>query len=706
MLDELDAEDLEELAADDTSPSRRPPRSRRDEQIPRPPQHVEARASAEREPAAGVPAADEADPLDVFMQSLPAETYEVGQVARFGGVIREEDILRPPPAPCPYADDDAMEEQKWLEEWHAKRKEEKRAKLEQSEATKENNKNYHAEFMKQVLEWITEGGQLEEGEEPPPAPSPDATPRAEKRKSIPAFSITDPLPRVEKNFYRQVQEITQMAEEDVKKLRADRHITVRGKYAPRPVLKFLQCGLPERVLRVLTRRGMDEPTPIQMQALPTLMSGRDVIGIAPTGSGKTLAFILPLIRHVHMKPRVESGMLSLVLAPTRELVQQIHKEASTVGEPIQLRIACLFGGDRLNEQVDQMKSGVEIVVATPGRLIDVTTVSGGRVASLLHVSYIAVDEVDRMLDQGFLPQLTQILEGTRADRQISVWSATFPPNMVELGRRFLNKPVEITVESTSKTTHLVEVLQDGDKFKRLLHALGRGKSIVYASTQKRTEELHQQLVSKGIRASVIHGGHEQQRRTAAINDLRSGRSTVLVATSVASRGLDIADLRLVVNHDPPDHKEDYVHRAGRVGRTKNAAGIVMTFVSRDDPAAAHVVMEGMQQLHASVPPELAALCKKRKAKARGYGGRGYSFGEDERAERRRNQTRASLGAEEAEDDDMESTLEPSGSPGDSPPPEGYAAVRQNRPRQRASPYAAQLPGELRRSLDGKPSIRR
>merc|ERR1719197_481656 len=480
---------------------------------------------------------------------------------------------------------------------------------------------------------MTDGGQLDEGEEPPPLPG-DATPRAEKRKSIPAFSITDPQPRVEKNFYRQVQEITQMPEDDVKKLRAERHITVRGKYAPRPVLKFHQCGLPERVLRVLTRRGMDEPTPIQMQAMPTLMSGRDVIGIAPTGSGKTLAYLLPLIRHVHMKPKVESGFLSLVLAPTRELVQQIHKEASTVGEPIQLRIACLFGGDRLNEQVDQMKSGVEIVVATPGRLIDVVTVSGGRVAS-------------------FLPQLTQILEGTRADRQISVWSATFPPNMVELGRRFLNKPVEITVDTTSNTTHLVEVLQDGDKFRRLLHALGRGKSIVYASTQKRTEELHQQLVSKGIRASVIHGGHEQQRRTAAINDLRSGRSTVLVATSVASRGLDIADLRLVVNHDPPDHKEDYVHRAGRVGRTKNAAGIVITFVSRDDPAAAHVVMEGMQQLHVSIPAELAALCKKRKAKARGYGGRGYSFGEEEGREQRRRQQRASFGGEEVEDDDME-----------------------------------------------------
>jgi ATP-dependent RNA helicase DDX46/PRP5 len=284
--------------------------------------------------------------------------------------------------------------------------------------------------------------------------------------------------------------------------------------------------------------------------------------------------------------------------------------------------------------------------------------------------------------------------------------------MVELGRRFLNKPLEITVDTTSKTAHLVEVLQEGDKLRRLLHALGRGKSIVYASTQKRTEELHQQLVSKGIRASVIHGGHEQQRRTAAINDLRSGRSTVLVATSVASRGLDIADLRLVVNFDAPDHKEDYVHRAGRVGRNKNAAGIVITFVSRDDPHSAHVVMEGMQQLHASIPPELAALCKKRKAKARGYGGRGYSFGDEERTERRRIQ-RASFGGEggvEVEDDEMESTLEPSGSPGDSPTaemPEGYDAARQSRNRARASPYGGPtLPDGLRRSLDGKPSIRR
>jgi ATP-dependent RNA helicase DDX46/PRP5 len=166
-------------------------------------------------------------------------------------------------------------------------------------------------------------------------------------------------------------------------------------------------------------------------------------------------------------------------------------------------------------------------------------------------------------------------------------------------------------------------------------------------------------------------------------------------------------LRLVVNHDPPDHKEDYVHRAGRVGRNKNAAGIVITFVSRDDPAAAHVVMEGMQQLHVSIPPELAALCKKRKAKARGYGGRGYSFGEEERAGRRKKQ-RASFEGEEVEDDDMESTLEPSGSPEDSPTdmPEGYEAARQSRLRGRASPYTTQLPEGLRRSLDGKPSVRR
>ena len=222
---------------------------------------------------------------------------------------------------------------------------------------------------------------------------------------------------------------------------------IRGRNYPRPVFTWAQCGLTEKILHVINKLGYAKPFPIQSQAIPTVMSGREVIAVAKTGSGKTLAYLLPLFRHILDQPPVVEGdgPIGLILAPARELVAQIYNEASKFCKVLGIRITAVYGGTSMTEQINSLKRGSEIIVCTPGRMIDILCLNQGRLVGLRRVSYVVLDEADRMLDMGFEPQITTILQNARPDRQLVMFSATFPTHVENLARKMLKKPVMIVV---------------------------------------------------------------------------------------------------------------------------------------------------------------------------------------------------------------------------------------------------------------------
>ena len=292
------------------------------------------------------------------------------------------------------------------------------------------------------------------------------------------------------------------------------------------------------------------------------MSGRDVIGIAKTGSGKTIAFLLPLFRHVRDQRPVSGldGPISLVLAPTRELATQIFKEAQTFTKVLGLRITCAVGGMNISEDIAQLKKGAEIVVGTPGRMIDLLTANNGRVTNLRRITFLVMDEADRMFDMGFEPQVMKIVNNTRPDAQKVLFSATFPKSMESLARKILIRPLEITVGGRSvvapEIDQRVEVRDSETKFTRLLELLGDAsndvvdnedfRALIFVDRQDSADDLFRELLTRGYVTCSLHGGKEQVDREEAIKNFKTGDVPVMVATSVAARGLDVPDLKLVV----------------------------------------------------------------------------------------------------------------------------------------------------------------
>ncbi|KAG8897347.1 pre-mRNA processing RNA-helicase, partial [Tulasnella sp. 417] len=282
------------------------------------------------------------------------------------------------------------------------------------------------------------------------------------------------------NFYNVPPEIADMDEDQVDLLRlALDSIKIRGVDCPRPITKWSHCGLPASCLDVIKKLGYDAPTPIQSQAIPAIMSGRDVIGVAKTGSGKTMAFVLPLLRHINDQRPLEpmEGPMALIMTPTRELAVQIHRECKPFLKALNLRAVCAYGGSPIKDQIAEMKKGAEIAVCTPGRMIDLLTANSGRVTNLKRVTYLVLDEADRMFDMGFEPQVMKIVNNIRPDRQTVLFSATFPKQMDSLARKILRKPLEITVGGRSvvaaEIEQIVEVRAEETKFNRLLEILGQ-----------------------------------------------------------------------------------------------------------------------------------------------------------------------------------------------------------------------------------------
>ncbi|TAN09039.1 MAG: DEAD/DEAH box helicase [Rhodanobacteraceae bacterium] len=368
-------------------------------------------------------------------------------------------------------------------------------------------------------------------------------------------------------------------------------------------MTFESLGLAPALLRALTEMGYAEPTPVQAAAIPLVLEGDDLMAGAQTGTGKTAAFALPLLQRLGVdaeftqrnqirRPR------ALVLTPTRELAAQIHDNVRTYGKYLRVRSCTIFGGVGMGGQLQNLRRGVDLIVATPGRLIDHLQHHN---VDLSAIEWLVLDEADRMLDMGFLPALKQILGALPRQRQTLLFSATLDPAIKTLAAQFMRTPHEVQMAAPNAiaagVTHRVHPVDAERKRDLLLHVLAadsRRQTLVFARTKHGADKLCRHLEQHGFRAAAIHGNKSQNQRTRALADFKHGKVTVLVATDIAARGLDIDQLPVVVNYDLPMVAHDYVHRIGRTGRA-GAEGLALSLVSREEEGLLHDIRKLLGQ---------------------------------------------------------------------------------------------------------------
>ena len=375
-----------------------------------------------------------------------------------------------------------------------------------------------------------------------------------------------------------------------------------------PVMPFRALHLSPRILQAVQDAGYTEPTPIQVAAIPLILAGDDVIGIAQTGTGKTAAFVLPILMRLAeskqtgagnnqasqdrtsamSRPYQKSsgrGPRALVVAPTRELVVQIEENVRAYGKHVPLRMATVFGGVSERPQIEALRSGVDLVVATPGRLIDLMD---QRVANLSGIEFLVLDEADRMLDMGFLPPIRRIVKALPQQRQTLMFSATLSREIEQLTHQFQRSPKTVQIGRRANPAETVAQfayeVRPHLKSALLLHLLGDPKFdtvLVFARTKHGADKIARRLEGSGIKAGTIHSNRSQNQRLRALKDFKSGAVRVLVATDIAARGIDVDGISHVVNYDFPMHSEDYVHRIGRTGRA-HAVGDAISFITPED----------------------------------------------------------------------------------------------------------------------------
>lgn len=349
---------------------------------------------------------------------------------------------------------------------------------------------------------------------------------------------------------------------------------------PAPADSFDEFPLAPALLTALRAQGVTQPFPIQAATLPATLAGRDVLGRGRTGSGKTLAFGLALLSRTAGRRAETKRPLALVLVPTRELAGQVTEALAPYAAALDLRTATVVGGTSINRQVDVLRKGTEVLVATPGRLADLLD---RRACKLDQVAITVLDEADQMTDMGFLPQVTRLMEKVDPDGQRMLFSATLDRNVDKLVRRFLTDPVTHSVDPSAATVttmdHHVLYVDDADKRATVTEIAARdGRVIMFVDTKRGADRLTKHLLAQGVRAAALHGGKTQPQRTRTLEQFRTGRAAALIATNVAARGIHIDGLDLVVNVDPPTEAKDYLHRGGRTARA-GESGTVVTLVT-------------------------------------------------------------------------------------------------------------------------------
>ncbi|KAL2540422.1 DEAD-box ATP-dependent RNA helicase 24 [Abeliophyllum distichum] len=467
-----------------------------------------------------------------------------------------------------------------------------------------------------------------------------------KIEPIPALdhSLIDYEP-FNKDFYEEKPSISGMSEQDVSEYKKSLAIRVSGFDASRPIKTFEDCGFSVELMKAIAKQAYEKPTPIQCQALPIVLSGRDAIGIAKTGSGKTASFVLPMIVHIMDQPELgkEEGPIGVVCAPTRELAHQIYLEAKKFAKAHGIRVSAVYGGVSKLDQFKELKAGCEIVVATPGRLIDMIKM---KALTMLRATYLVLDEADRMFDLGFEPQIRSIVGQIRPDRQTLLFSATMPRKVEKLAREILTDPVRITVGEVGMAnediTQVVQVIpSDVEKTPWLLERLpvliDEGDVLVFASKKNTVDEVESQLSQAGFRVAALHGDKDQASRMEILQKFKSGTYHVLIATDVAARGLDIKSIKSVVNFDIAKDMDMHVHRIGRTGRAGDKDGTAYTLITQKEARFAGELVNSLIAAGQNVSVELMDLAMKdgrfrskrdarkgggKRAKGRGGGNRG------------------------------------------------------------------------------------
>lgn len=352
-------------------------------------------------------------------------------------------------------------------------------------------------------------------------------------------------------------------------------------------MNFRSLGIDEDICAALDSKSITSPFPIQEQAIPVALSGTDVIGQAKTGTGKTLGFGLPLLQSLGKDP--EHGVQALVVVPTRELAVQVAEDLELAASNRSTQIAAIYGGKAYEGQIAQIKAGAQVVVGTPGRLIDLAK---QKLLDLGKIKFMVLDEADEMLDLGFLPDVEKLFSFTPAGRQTMLFSATMPAAILNLARRYQNRPIHIRVQDPDEGKTKADIKQfvyrahslDKDEVVgRILQAEGRGKTVIFVRTKRTSAKLSEELIDRGFNATALHGDMSQEARERSMANFRAGKKDILVATEVAARGIDVDDVTHVINYSVPEDEKAYLHRIGRTGRA-GKLGVAVTFVDWDDMA--------------------------------------------------------------------------------------------------------------------------
>lgn len=421
----------------------------------------------------------------------------------------------------------------------------------------------------------------------------------------------------QKNFYNESPIVKERSQSEVDKYRAEHQMVIKSSHGPRPVTSFDETGFPSYIKDQLHQR-FKTPSPIQSQGWPAALGGNDVIGIAQTGSGKTISFLLPGFVHINAQPalRYGDGPIMLVLAPTRELAMQIQEECLKFSRDAKVYSTCVYGGTDKWSQKRELQKGNHIIVATPGRLLDFLEMG---VINLKRVTYLVLDEADRMLDMGFEPQIRKIVSQIRPDRQTLMFSATWPREIQKLALEFCReKPVHIVIGSNDLSVNLkikqnIEVMDNSMKQFRcaqlIQNVVNGSKVLIFTQTKKGADHLTYFLGSSGVQAHSIHGDKTQGQRDFIMRQFKTGRTNILVATDLAARGLDVADIKFVINYDFPTNIEDYIHRVGRTGRA-GRDGVSYTFFSREDYRHSYKLIDILEETDQEVPDDLYRIARR------------------------------------------------------------------------------------------------